>query len=174
MQRVVVVGTSCSGKTTVGACISERLGLPHVELDSIHWAPNWTEIPNEEFREKVAKVTERDSWVVDGNYRVIRDILWGRADTIVWLDLPFRIVFWRSIKRTVTRIITGKELWNGNVEHWDALLGPEGMPKWVIKTYWKRKKEFPELFASPEYSHLEVVHLRTQAEIDTWLGNLGV
>ena len=173
MQRIVVVGTSCSGKTTVAAFIAERLELPHIELDSIHWAPNWTEIPDEEFREKVALVAGGDAWVMDGNYRAIRDILWGRADTVIWLDLPFRLVFWRSIKRTITRIITGEELWNGNVERWDALFGSEAMPKWVIKTYWRRKKEFPELFAQPEYSHLTVIQLKTTAQVDNWLANLG-
>lgn len=174
MQRIVVVGTSCSGKTTVAASIAERLGLYHIELDSIHWAPNWTEIPDEAFREKVTVVTERDSWVADGNYRAIRDILWGSADTVVWLDLPFRIVFWRSIKRTITRIITGEELWNGNVEHLDALVGPDGMPRWVIKTYWRRKREFPDLFSQSEYSHLTVIRLITSSEVDQWLGNLGI
>ena len=169
MQRIVVVGTSGSGKTTVAACIAERLGLSHVELDSIHWAPNWTEIPDEEFREKVAEVAGGDSWVADGNYRAVRDILWGRADTVIWLDLPFRVVFWRIIKRTITRIISGEELWNGNKERWDSLIGPDGMPRWVIKTYWRRKKEFPELFAQPEYRHILVVRLRSTKEVEAWL-----
>ena len=172
MQRVVVVGTSGSGKTTVAAGIAERLSLPQVELDSIHWAPNWTEIPDEEFRENVAEVANRDAWVADGNYRAVRDILWSRADTVVWLDLPFRVVFWRIIKRTITRIISGEELWNGNKERWDSLIGPESMPRWVIKTYWRRKKEFPELFAQPEYSHLTIIQLRNTGEVDAWLGCL--
>jgi len=173
MQRVVVVGTSGSGKTTVAAGIAERLEMPHVELDSIHWTPNWTEIPDEEFRIKVAEVANRDAWVADGNYRAVRDILWSRADTVVWLDLPFRVVFWRIIKRTITRIISGEELWNGNKERWDSLVGLEGMPRWVIKTYWRRKKEFPELFAKPDYSHLTIIRLRNTAEVDAWLANLG-
>ncbi len=172
MQRIVVIGTSGSGKTTVAALIAEKLGLPHVELDSIHWAPNWTEIPDTEFREKVAEITKGDHWVADGNYRAVRDILWSRADTLVWLNLPFRVVFYRILRRTITRFISGKELWNGNKERWDSLIGPDSMPWWVIKTYWKRKKEFPELFAQPEYSHLSVVQLRTTAEVDAWLGNL--
>jgi len=172
MQSIVVVGTSGSGKTTVAACIAERLGFPHVELDSIHWAPNWIEIPDEAFREKVALVAGGDAWVADGNYRAVRDILWSHADTVVWLDLPFRVVFWRIIKRTITRIISREELWNGNKERWDSLFGRYGMPRWVIKTYWRRKKEFPELFAQPEYSHLIVVRLTTTREVEDWIDQI--
>jgi len=172
MNRVVVVGTSGSGKTTVSSVIAEKLGLRHIELDSIHWAPNWTELPGEGFREKVIEATNCDGWAIDGNYGSVRDITWTRADTVVWLDLPFRVVFWRILRRTITRVIRGEKLWNGNVERLSALVGPDAMPLWVIKTYWRWKREYPELFARPEFSHLDVVRLRSVREIDDWLCGL--
>src|SRR5436305_799712 len=46
-QRLVVVGTSGSGKTTLAREIARRRALPHVELDALHWGPNWTEPPVE-------------------------------------------------------------------------------------------------------------------------------
>ena len=172
MQRVVVVGTSGSGKTTVAARIAREFGLYHIELDNIHWLPNWSELPDEEFRVQVMKEIMRDEWVADGNYKVVRDDLWNKADTLVWLDLPFRIVFWRILKRTIRRIWTGEKLWNSNVEHLSALFGWYGMPIWVIRTYWRRKKEYPLLIAKPEYNHLKVVHLRTVLETEEWLDGL--
>ena len=110
--------------------------------------------------------------VADGNYKVVRDDLWNKADTLVWLDLPFRIVFWRVLKRTIRRIWTGEKLWNSNVERMSALFGWYGMPIWVLRTYWRRKNEYPVLIAKPEYNHLKVVHLRTVIETEEWLDGL--
>jgi len=85
---IALMGPSGSGKTTVAARIAKALDLLHIELDSIHWLPNWTELPDDEFRAQVAEKITLDRWVADGNYKVVRDILWRRADTLVWLDLP--------------------------------------------------------------------------------------
>ena len=172
MQRIVVVGTSGSGKTTVAARIAEELGLLHIELDSIHWLPNWTELPDEEFRTQVAEKIRVDRWVADGNYKPVRDLLWRSADTLVWLDLPFRVVFWRVMKRTIRRVWTGEELWNGNKEDISALFGRYAMPVWVIRTYWRRKRDYPEIISKPEYAHLRLVHLRSVAETEAWLDGL--
>ena len=172
MQRVVVVGTSGSGKTTVAAKIAEELDLLHIELDSIHWLPNWTELPDEDFRTQVAEKITVDGWVADGNYKPVRDLLWRRADTLVWLDLPFRVVFWRVVKRTIGRIWTGEELWNGNKEKLSSLIGRYAMPVWVIRTYWRRKRDYPEIIARPEYAHLRLVHLKTVDETEEWLDGL--
>lgn len=171
-QRISVIGTSGSGKTTVAAEIAKRLNIRHVELDAIHWKPGWIEAPLEEFRHLVEKATSGESWVVDGNYSKVRDIVWRKADAVVWLDLSFRVVFWRVLRRTISRIISGEELWNGNREHLDALIGPDSMPLWVLKTYWRRKKEYPELLRSAECSHLEVIRLRSSREISEWLDSL--
>ena len=92
-RRIVVVGTTGSGKTTVAAELAKRLHAPHVELDALHWGPAWTEVPDDVFRERTLEAIARDSWVADGNYHQIRDILWPRADAILWLDYSFPVVF---------------------------------------------------------------------------------
>ena len=172
MRRVVVVGTSGTGKTTVASRIAMALGAPHVELDSLHWGPGWTEVPDEEFRSRTMEATSGESWVADGNYSVVRDILWGRADTMLWLDYPLRVAFWRTLRRTVRRILTREELWNGNREGLSALVGPDSMPLWVLKTYRRRRRQYPELFASPEYSHLTVLRHGSTGETGRWLAGL--
>ena len=92
MRRVSVVGSSGSGKSTVAARLAEQLGVPHTELDAINHQPNWTPLPHEEFRRRVTEITAGAQWVVDGNYSTVRDIVWDRADTVVWLDLPRGLV----------------------------------------------------------------------------------
>jgi hypothetical protein len=74
--------------------------------------------------------------------------------------------------RTISRIMTGEELWSGNRERFGALVGPDSMPLWVLKTYWRRKKEYPELLQRAEYSHLVVIRLRSSREIREWLDSL--
>ncbi len=85
-QRINVVGVTGSGKTTLARRLSDRLDIPHVELDALFWGPGWTETPDDVFRERVRQALAGERWVVDGNYSRIRDIIWPRADTIIWLD----------------------------------------------------------------------------------------
>ncbi len=47
MQRIYVVGTTGSGKTTLARQLARRLGISHLELDALHWDANWTPTPRE-------------------------------------------------------------------------------------------------------------------------------
>ena len=103
MQRINVVGTSGSGKTTVARRAAEALGVPFVELDALHWEPGWREAPDEVLSERVSEATRGSMWVVDGNYGKVRDIVWARVDTVVWLDYSFPGIFMRLLWRTLRR-----------------------------------------------------------------------
>ena len=104
-------------------------------------------------------MTAEESWVIDGNYSDVRDIIWRKADTLIWLDLPFLTLFFRILWRTLRRVVKREKLWNDNTEGFDALFGSNSMPLWVIKTYWRRKREYPVLLSKPEYSHLNIIRL---------------
>ena len=116
LRRVVVIGSSCSGKTTLAGRISGVRGVPHIELDAIHWLPQWRERPTEEFRELAALAVAGDRWVADGNYSVVRDIVWARATSIIWLNYSFPLVLWRVLNRTISRSVRGRVLFSGNKE----------------------------------------------------------
>ena len=115
-MRINVVGTSGSGKSTVGKRIAERLNVPYIQLDELFWKPNWAESTDEELFPKLEKVLSPDEWVLDGNYNRTTSIKWKRVQMVVYLDLPFRIVFYRIIKRSLRRGIRNEELWHGNKE----------------------------------------------------------
>lgn len=156
-DRYVVIGTSGSGKTTLARGLSDELGYPHVELDAIHWLPDWEMKPLEDFRADVREATDRPRWIVDGNYSKVRDIVWSRAEAVIWLDLPFWTVFRRILKRTLVRGVTRKRLWNGNTENLlESFLPPEGIVWWSVKTWFRRRREYPKILAKPEYRHLDV------------------
>jgi adenylate kinase family enzyme len=172
MRRVNVVGTCGSGKTTLARALADRLGAPHVELDAFRHGPGWVETPDPLFRARVADAVAAEAWVVDGNYGLARDIIWGRADTVVWLDYPFRITFGRLLRRTARRIMTGEELWNGNRESLRMALSRDSILLWALRTYVRRKRAFPELFARPEYAHLTTVRLPHPRAAEMWLESL--
>ena len=84
--RIVVVGISGSGKSSLATALARMLDCPHVELDALHWGPQWSERSAEEFRALAEAAVSGSRWVVDGNYQAVRDIVWPRAQLVVWLN----------------------------------------------------------------------------------------
>ncbi len=176
-RRLVVVGTTGFGKSTLAERLSRRLGLDFIELDALHWEPNWQPAEDAVFRQRVEAATRAPAWAVAGNYSRVRDVVWPRAQVAIWLDYPFLVGLRRLAVRTVRRTVRREELWNGNRERfwWHLKFwSDESLLAWYFKTYGRRKREYPRLLALPEYAHLKVVRLRTPAETEIWLEELPV
>ena len=172
MQRVSVVGTSGSGKSTLGAALAKRLGTEFLELDSVFHQPGWVPLPEEEFRRRVSDAVAGERWVVDGNYSKVRDIVWARADTVVWLDLPRRTVMRRVIWRTLGRVAGRKELWNGNRERWQnffSLDKEQSIITWAWQTHAQNRAKFTAALADQENVELDVVRLKNPADVRRFL-----
>jgi adenylate kinase family enzyme len=173
LERVVVIGTSCSGKTTFALQLAGRLGVPHIELDHLHWLPDWEARSDDEFRRLVQQATSADRWLVDGNYSKVRDITWSRATAIVWLDYSVPVVFGRALRRSVKRIVTREELFAGNRESFHkTFLSRDSILLWVVTTFKRRRREYPELFAEPEYQHLFIYRLPSPAAESRFLATI--
>ncbi len=169
---MAVVGCSGSGKTTLAAALAHALGVAPVELDSIYHQSGWTPLPDEEFRTRVAVAIEPETWVVDGNYSVVQDLVWGKADSVVWFDLPYLTVMARTIRRTLRRTITGEELWNGNKEPLSNLwsLNPEkSIIAWTATRHRTYRRNYSEAEHDPRWSRLHFVRLRSQGQADAFL-----
>lgn len=173
-QRISVVGTSGSGKTILASQISQLLAIPHVELDALYWEPNWTQAPIDVFRKRVEQSLSTDTWVVDGNYSKVGVIVWSRADTVVWLDYSLPVIMGRLLQRTWQRVVMQEELWSGNRETWGRTFSRDSILLWALTTYRRRRKEYPILFAQPEYAHLKILHLPSPNTTRAWLSSLAV
>ena len=172
--RIVVVGCTGSGKTTVARTLAKLLDVPHVELDSHNWEPDWTAAQTDVFRQRVSDALSSDAWVVDGNYSAVRDLVWPRAALLVWLNLPYRVVLWRLLWRTLRRVFKREELWNGNREEFRTqFLSTDSLFRWQAGTFRRLRVSIPQSLEQPEHAHLEVVVLRSGAEVRRWLAALG-
>lgn len=170
-NRIRVVGTSGSGKTTLARRLAARLGIPHIELDALHWEPGWTMAEPDVFGDRIAKASSSTSWVMDGNYSStsVRVVPWGAVDTLIFLDYSLPVILKRIIMRSLRRAVTGVELWNGNRERWQDMFSRDSIILWSLTTYRRRRRQYRVLLNNPEVAHLTIIHLHSPRETERWL-----
>ena len=154
-MRAVVVGTSGSGKTVFSRALAERIGGEHIELDALNWAEGWTMRPREEFGELVRRAAAGERWVADGNYSLVRELLWPRATHVIWLNFSRAVVFGRILRRTVRRSILREQLWHGNRESLaKALFSHDSILLWSLVTFSRIRARYAAISAGGSYPHL--------------------
>ena len=148
------------------------LGVPYLELDGLNHQPGWEPLPKDEFRRIVAARSAEDGWVIDGNYSTVQPLVWARADTVAWLDLPKSTVMRQVVWRTLRRVAGRQELWNGNRERWRNFFSwdPEQS---VISWAWHKHDEYHARYTAaaddPANAHLRFVRLTSRHEISRFL-----
>jgi len=171
---VSVVGAAGSGKSTLSRGLAARLGVRRVEVDALFWGPDWTPRPREDFEADVRGEVAGDAWVIDGNYSALLPEVWARADAVVWLDPPRRVVMAQVYRRTVARAVDRTELWpgTGNRQRWRDVFAPwrkDGIVRWS----WDQVGRYPERYgaamADPAHAHLEFHRLRSRGAVDAFL-----
>ena len=174
-RRIAVYGQSGSGKSTVARQIGHALSLPVIELDALFHRPDWQPTPDDEFRAKVslALKASADGWVCDGNYSRVRDIVLPRADTVVWLRLPFPVVYWRLLKRTLIRGWKREELWGTNYESLRlALLSKDSMLLWGITNWRPHVRKVRDALETVPHD-ATVIELRSRGAVEHFIERLG-
>jgi adenylate kinase family enzyme len=169
VRRINVIGTSCAGKSTFAARLAERLRLPHVELDALHWKPGWQAREPEEFRAHVATAVAEDGWVIDGNYAVAQDVLWPRVDTVIWLDYELGLVLGRALRRTARRLLRGEPCCNGNRETLRIIFGRDSIVLWVLQTHARRRREFRRELPALVAGGVRVIRFGDPKAAEAWL-----
>jgi hypothetical protein len=170
-KRMLILGRTGSGKTTLARDIAAALQVPHVELDSLYFGPNFSTVPEPVLRERVATAIEPDRWVSDGNKRAVRDLVWPRADTIIWLDFPAAVTLWRLGRRSLRRTasLRTEAAKTGTTRHLPRQLvaGAKAVLT-ALRSHTGQRREFPPLFAASENQHLAVVRLRSPRATQRW------
>jgi adenylate kinase family enzyme len=174
-KKINVIGPSGSGKSTLAKEISNTLSIEYIEMDKLFWKANWKESTKEEFLNNLEDALAGESWVLDGNYTSAIPVKWKRSELIVWIDLPFHLVFWQALCRAIKRIVSKKELWaeTGNIETFKrTFLSKDSILLWTIQTYPKVKKRFESYMNDKKYSHLFFVRLKSRKETREFIKSL--
>ncbi|WP_316356102.1 shikimate kinase [Candidatus Neptunichlamydia sp. REUL1] len=159
MKRIVIIGTCGSGKTTLGNHLAKNLDYPVTDLDDLYWLPNWTQRPIEEFASLIEETTLSETWIICGNQSRFRHLIWPKADTIIWLDLPLYTLLWRTIRRALCNIRTKKAFCNGNYESFPHLLSRHSIVVWILKSFLKRRRDYlAEMKNTP---HIKWIHAKS-------------
>jgi adenylate kinase family enzyme len=168
VRRVSVVGVSGAGKSTLGREVAARLGVPFAELDALFHQPGWEPLPADEFRHRVSDLASAGGWVIDGNYHAILPLVWARADTVIWLDLPRPLVMRRIVWRTIRRLVARQVLWNGNRERWRNLITwdeQESVIAWAWRHYPVYQQRYAAAAADPALRHLTFIRIASRADL---------
>lgn len=174
MKKIIVIGVTSSGKTTFAGKLAKKTGIPHQETDKLFWKPNWEQPSDEDFFVIMENATKDDKWILDGNYTRSNHITWPKADTIIWIDLPFGRTLYQCVSRALKRSLSGKELWEGtgNKESFWRMFSKDSIIVWLFKTYDKMQERTHERMNSEEYSHINFIHLRSHKEMNQFLESL--
>lgn len=169
MKKFALFGPPASGKSTIAQKLSAALDIPHTDLDEILFTEHGP-LPLDEFRSKAATATSEEAWVVEGNYSKLADVVWHRADVLVWLDLPLplivRRIVWRSL-RQLTGLDTSAQAqrltWNR------AFFARRSLLRTAVRKYRNNRPRYARQIAETTALGIPVVRLRNGHAANTWL-----
>jgi adenylate kinase family enzyme len=172
MERILVAGTSGAGKSTLARSVSGLLGLPYHEMDTLYFTgPGWA--VNSGFAEEVSRVAAGPRWIVDSmGYPEVRDLLWGRADTVIWLDYSRRVIMPRILRRSLRRTVTREVLFGGNRETWAGWLSREHPVWWAWSQHTARRREIEHRTRDPRFAPLATLRFHHPEDTTAWLTSL--
>lgn len=163
-MKIAVIGYSGAGKSTLAAALGERLNLPVLHLDSIHFLPGWAQRDKTECLSLLEQTMAGNNWIIDGNYH---NLLWERrmaeADHIVYLNFPRLLCLWRVVRRKWT--------YRGGQARPSAAPGcPERLDwafvRWVV---WDGRKNTGRHRAAMLQYPEKAVELKSPGQVSRWL-----
>ena len=174
-RRVHVIGNSNSGKSTLAERLAGALDADFVELDALNWLPGWVglnETDPEELERRFQHATRGEAWVVAGSYSAYSQrVFWPRLQTVIWLDLPLRVLLARFFRRSWRRWRRQELLWGTNVErfwvHFALWRGSESLLYWILFHHQRKRRDMLRWMLDPRWSHIRFVRLTSASEVES-------
>jgi adenylate kinase family enzyme len=179
-RKILVWGGG--GKTALACALGEKLRLPVIELDAIFWLPEWVQREPQEFKAPVHEKIEEldDGWIVDGQYvgHLGSDVL-AHAETLIWLKLPWRIIFWRVLRRSIYRVRDKKRICGDNVETLRQLFFKrDSLLYWYIGRKLggghRRSLANKEALVAEFGQHATIIRIATPSQLEDFYDGLGL
>ncbi|WP_258308184.1 adenylate kinase [Streptomyces sp. NWU339] len=169
VKKIALFGPPASGKTTIAKKLSDSLGLPHTDLDEILFTGDGT-LPLDEFRIEADRITRGASWVVEGNYSKLADVVWHRAEVLVWLDLPLLLVVRRIVYRSLRQLAGLDTSAQARRLTWNrAFFGRRSLLRTAIRKYRNNRPRYAQQVAETAALGVHVVRLRSGRQANAWL-----
>lgn len=174
-DRINVVGTAGSGKSTFARTLAEIRGLPYVEMDRLYWRADWQNASDDELLAQVREETSRPQWVLDGNYTRTTPEKWRRVQLVIWLDMSFPRTLFRVTRRSLRRGWSRDELWPGTGNRESlvrSFLTRESIIWWTVTSFRRNRRKYHSAMAAPEWSHVTFLRLSSPREVAACLARL--
>jgi adenylate kinase family enzyme len=172
MKRILVVGVTGAGKSTLARAVGARLDVPFHEMDALYFAgPGWA--VNDKLAEAVSRIAAGPRWIIDSiGCPEVRDLLWEQADTVLWLDYGKRVVLPRVLRRSLRRTLTRERVFGGNRETLAGWFSREHPVWWSWSQHAGRREEIARRTSDPRFAPLDTVRFAHPDEASAWLAAL--
>lgn len=168
MRRVALFGPPATGKTTLARWLSMELDQPHTDLDDILFTPHGP-LPLEEFRRQAAEITCTDGWIVEGNFSKLADIVWHRADTLIWLDFPLPLILYRIVRRSLRQLTGREDSAQARRLTWSAaFFARRSLLRTAIRKYRANRPRYAQQVSETAAMGVEVIRLRSPRDVQRW------
>jgi adenylate kinase family enzyme len=168
-KRTIIFGSTGIGKSTMVQRLAEEFSLPVIDIDSLRREAGKTSTPEETFSQLVTKSVRGDTWIIDGSYTSVQDIIWPRAEAIVWLDFSFWVFLSRLVKRSLYRIFVRKKSERPvKGRYQPASERASNYLRAIFSGRQRRKRYFAALYNSKN-KHLHIIRLSSPEDVTIWL-----
>lgn len=170
MKRVMITGGPGSGKSTLARALGAATGLPVHHMDQLHWKPGWVARPLSEKVPMAHAIEDSAAWIFEGGLSTTYDHRAARADTLIWVDLPVTLRFWRVVRRLLTSY--GKTRPDLAPDCPETFHGETfAFWKWIWDTRQTHRARLLRLMG--DHPHLTVHHLTSRRAVRDFYAGIG-
>ncbi len=169
-RRIVILGVTGSGKSSLAVRLAVAGGMPYVAVDDLMWRPGWVQLDADAQVAAVRGHVDGPAWVLDSVWSATRDVVLPRTDLVVALDYPRRVSLGRLLGRTAHRLRTREEVCGGNTESWRQALSRDSIIAWHVRSFHRKHEQIERMCAAPDGP--PVARFTDPRATDAWLRRL--
>lgn len=102
-KKIIVIGCPGAGKSTFSRKLHDAVGIELFHLDALYWKKDCSHITREELIKKQKEIFEKDSFIIDGNYKGTLELRIKEADVVFFFDLPTEVCIFGAKNRKGNR-----------------------------------------------------------------------